>query len=307
MRIAELAGREVTPALVRLVEALDVEAPSDYRELAALLALAWSEAPPRRVGLGGGQGAGKSTLARLVAEACTRLGISTCVLGLDDFYLDRSARRRLAESTHPLLETRGPPGTHDVALLRETLQSLERPQEVEIPTFDKGLDDRAGGRRVGGPFDLVVLEGWCVGAAPLDPNSLATPCNALEAREDPTGQWRRFMAAQLAELYAPLWEEIEAWVMLGVPDLESVRRWRAQQEAALPSDRRMDAEALERFVQHFERVTLSMLSQPRRPGEITIGLGPDHRIVEIEWAEGSGGSPGQSAAPTDDPEDGSEL
>jgi D-glycerate 3-kinase len=300
MRITALAGREATPALRGLVDALDPEAPSDYRELAALLALAWREAPPRRVGLGGGQGAGKSTLARLVADACTRLGITTCVLGLDDYYLDRSARRRLAESTHPLLETRGPPGTHDVALLRETLQRLEQPGEVEIPIFDKGLDDRAGWRRVRGPFDLVVLEGWCVGAAPLDPSSLVTPCNALEAREDPTGEWRRFMAAQLAEVYAPLWQEIEAWVVLAVPDLESVRRWRAEQEAALPSDRRMNAEGLERFVQHFERVTLSMASQPRRPGEITVELGPDHRIVEIEWGEGNNGSPGSVEAPSHD-------
>ena len=60
MRVAELAGRAVTPPLVACHAALDPDAPDDYRQLAALLALEWAGARPRWVGVGGGQGAGKS-------------------------------------------------------------------------------------------------------------------------------------------------------------------------------------------------------------------------------------------------------
>ncbi|HEB90243.1 MAG TPA: hypothetical protein ENI85_11785, partial [Deltaproteobacteria bacterium] len=171
-RVAHLMGREVTPFHADCVASLDPAAPSDYRELAALLASDWQERRPAHVGLGGGQGAGKSTFARLIESACSFLGTRVCVLGLDDFYLPLSERRRLAAEVHPLLETRGPPGTHDIEACLEAMESLHQDVETRLPIFDKGLDDRSGFRRVRGPFDLVLLEGWCVGARPAPEDRL---------------------------------------------------------------------------------------------------------------------------------------
>lgn len=283
MRIAELAGRAATPELLACLEALDPDAPEDYRQLAALLASEWKSSRPRWVGLGGGQGAGKSTLGRLIEAACPVVGLRACVLGIDDFYWPLSTRRQLARTIHPLLETRGPPGTHDVARCREVMERLSRDEEVEVPVFDKGIDDRSGTRRLSGPFDVVVLEGWCVGAQASPAAALLSPINELEREDDPDGVWRRFANDCLARDYAPLWSIFEALVYLQVPGLDAVRRWRLQQEEARPEDRRLDATAVDRFVQHYERITLAMLEDLAGRADLTVELLPDHSIGALRF------------------------
>lgn len=285
MRIADLAGAETTPALRACLDGLDPGAPSDYRELAALLATHWRAGSTgnrtRRVGLAGGQGTGKSTLARLIAQACDGLGLRTCVLALDDYYLPRAERRALAGRVHPLFETRGPPGTHDVACLREHLGALATAATVEIPVFDKGLDDRVGTRALAGPFELVVLEGWCVGAQAVPDEALRVPCNALERDEDRDGRWRRAANEALASGYAALFATLDELVYLRPPDLDSVRRWRLEQEAERPAERRMDAPAIERFVAHYERITEAMRASLPGRAAWTIELARDHSIAGI--------------------------
>lgn len=287
MKLARLAGRRwgraEREAWQRCHDSLDAAAPADYRELAALLAGDWAESRPRRVGLAGGQGAGKSTLGRLLEVACAFVGLRTCVLSLDDFYLGKAERRQLAARVHPLFETRGPPGTHDVAACREAMARLLRAEPVSLPRFDKGLDDRSGTRRVEGPFDLVLLEGWCVGAEAVAPERLDPPQNRLEREEDPDGRWRRYANDQLAGAYGELFGELDQLVFLAVPDLTAVRRWRGQQEQALPAGRRLDAAGLDRFVEHYERITRGMLERLPGRADVTVRLAPDHSIAAIEF------------------------
>ena len=80
------------------------------------------------LGINGAQGTGKSTLAELVSEYLTgEHGRSVVILSIDDLYLTREERRSLGRSIHPLLSTRGVPGTHDVTLgisVIERLRSL---------------------------------------------------------------------------------------------------------------------------------------------------------------------------------------
>ena len=97
------------------------------------------ETPPL-VGFSGCQGSGKSTLVALMAMVMREVyGVSTVVLSLDDFYLTKATRAALAKSIHPLFATRGVPGTHDLALLKETISALRQPGAggaVAVPTFD---------------------------------------------------------------------------------------------------------------------------------------------------------------------------
>jgi D-glycerate 3-kinase len=218
----------------------------------------------------------------LIEVACREVGLRICVLGLDDFYLTKVERQRLADRVHPLLETRGPPGSHDVVACREALIRLGREGAVDWPSFDKGLDDRSGSRSADGPFDVVVLEGWCVGAEASPVASLELPINELERKDDLDGTWRRYVNDQLRRGYRELWATLDELVFLQVPDLLAVRRWRLQQEEALPVGRRLDPAAIDRFVQHYERITLAMIERLPGRADLTIRLGEDHSISSIQ-------------------------
>ncbi len=281
MRLAELAGIEANDQVRACHAALDPAAPPDYRELAALLAYDWQTKQPCAVGLAGGQGAGKTTLGRLVESACAHFDLRVCVLSLDDFYLQKAERRQLAETVHPLLETRGPPGSHDMALCAESLHALGRSDEIQLPVFDKGLDDRTGLRKLVGPFDLVVLEGWCVGAQAVAEVELETPINSLEAEHDTAGVWRRFTNRALAEQYAPVWDLLGAVVFVRVPSLDAVRRWRLQQEQARPVERRMNGAQIERFVAHYERLTRSMMRDMPARADWLVTLDEAHGVAAL--------------------------
>jgi D-glycerate 3-kinase len=281
MRLAELAGIEANDQLRACHAALDPAAPPDYRELAALLACDWQTKQPYAVGLAGGQGAGKTTLGRLIESACAHFDLRVCVLSLDDFYLQKAERRQLAERVHPLLETRGPPGSHDMALCARSLHALGRSGEIQLPVFDKGLDDRSGLRKLRGPFDLVILEGWCVGARAVAEVELDAPINSLEAEHDADGAWRRFTNQALAEQYAPVWDALEAMVFVRVPSLDAVRRWRLQQEQARPIERRMDSAQIERFVAHYERITRAMIRELPATADWLVTLDEAHGVTSL--------------------------
>ncbi|TAL73117.1 MAG: kinase, partial [Rhodanobacter sp.] len=100
---------------------------------------------PYILGLSGLQGSGKSTLAREMRTQAEARGWATEVLSLDDFYYSRSEREMMAQEIHPLLRTRGVPGTHEIELLLSVLAALPQASErlpVSWPRFDKGRDTR---------------------------------------------------------------------------------------------------------------------------------------------------------------------
>lgn len=277
MRIAGLANVVPSEAVRRCYRCLDAQRPDDYRQLAALLVDDWCRRGVATVGIGGGQGAGKSTLGRLIAEAGTVFGIRIEVLSLDDFYLTKEERLRLAQTVHPLLATRGPPGTHAVEQLRDAMAALRQPGVVEVPRFDKGADTRLDFARIDGGVDMVVLEGWCVGATVAEA-SIDGPINALEREHDAHALWRSYIETALGGPYAKLNEDLETLVFLNVPGLAAVRRWRLQQEEERPPGRRLSAAEVNRFVEHYERITRRMLASLPSTADVVVDLDDDHRV-----------------------------
>lgn len=215
------------------------------------------------IAIAGAQGSGKSTLA---AEAARALSCAT--LSLDDVYLTKAERADLAARVHPLFDVRGPPGTHDLALLDRTLTRLRTAGPSErtlIPSFDKLADDRrpeSDWPVFEGRPCAVLLEGWCLGATPQDEADLSTSINDLERLDDPDGVWRRTINHSLATDYARLFATFDALLFLKAPDFDRVLDWRVDQEASLtgaPVPETRLAE-LARFVQHFERISRHMLA-----------------------------------------------
>jgi len=236
---------------------------------------------PLIVGVNGAQGSGKSTLCRVLELLLGQRGLRVVTLALDDLYLARAERAALAREVHPLFATRGVPGTHAIGLGFDIVERVLTEQPFTLPRFDKALDDRAPqGTRVEGPVDVLLFEGWCVGARAQDGAALATPINALEAEEDRDGLWRHVVNRHLGLEYAKLFGLIDLLVMLKVDSFEAVLANRRLQEDKLAAANPeapglMDEAALVRFVAHYERLTRHMLAEMPGRAEIVFEIGAD--------------------------------
>lgn len=250
------------------------------------------------VGINGAQGSGKSTLAAGLRQLLQEIHEhKTCALSIDDFYATRAQREALAISVHPLLRTRGVPGTHDVELalrVLERLRNLGPGESLRLPRFVKAQDDRApedAGGVVTGPVQIVLFEGWCVGTPAQANEDLLGPINRLEAEEDRDGQWRRHVNAQLAARYAPLFASLDCLVFLQAPGFDVVHRWRLQQEAGNAADAPhgahvMSAAALERFIAHYERLTRHALQVLPDRADVVIELDAERRPLSVRYPRG---------------------
>ncbi|QWT18428.1 hypothetical protein KPL74_11815 [Bacillus sp. NP157] len=247
---------------------------------------------PFLLGISGLQGSGKSTLAEGLIHAAAGRGWGAVALSLDDGYRTHAEREALSREVHPLLRTRGVPGTHDIALLASTLDALRKAaadRPVSIPRFDKGHDDRydpALWPEVPEVPTLVVLEGWCLGVEPEDPAALAAPVNGLERDEDADGTWRHWVNAQLAA-YRPLWQAIDGLVVLAAPSWDIVARWRGEAEAPRRDrgePRAMDNATLARFLQHYERLSRHALATLPGKADLLIRLDEQRRPLQSSAA-----------------------
>jgi len=239
----------------------------------------------RVYGICGLQGSGKSTLAAQVAALARSRGLRVAVLSVDDVYLGRAERQRLARRVHPLLATRGPPGTHDVALGCATLDALRARTPVALPRFDKLADTRlppSRWRRIDA-VDLTLFEGWFLCTPPQAEAELRDPINAIERDEDADSTWRRYCNDALAREYPALWSRIDRLLFLQPPGFETVPQWRWQQEEALKSRRSgaggMDRAGVDRFVQLFERVSRQALRTLPGIADRTLRLDAQRRPV----------------------------
>jgi len=278
----------MSTAIERLIVAEGL--PADYREIVDRHWRPLSEdiaerfeGRPLIVGVNGAQGSGKSTLCKFLEVLLVEHNQRGVTVSLDDLYLTRAERLEAAEDHHPLFATRGVPGTHDVGLGETIFDALQARRPVALPRFDKAIDDRAPeGELVQAPVDVLLFEGWCVGAVPQPAAALREPVNRLEAEEDPDGIWRREVNRRLATDYAELFARIDLLVMLKVPDFDAVRRNRALQEDKLRARNPdapglMDAAALKRFLDQDERLTLHMFEEMPGRADILIEIGPDQR------------------------------
>jgi D-glycerate 3-kinase len=220
-------------------------------------------------GVCGSQASGKSTACMAIAGVLEAQGLKVARLSLDDLYLTHTERQVLATHVYPLLATRGVPGTHDVDLGLTVLESLGRAGTTLLPRFEKARDDRGEPQAFDGPADIILFEGWCVGARAELPQALETPVNDLERLEDPDGTWRRYVNDALHGPYQDLFAPIGWLCLLAAPSFEAVLGWRLEQEAKLRDrlareggpGRAMDEAEVARFIAHYERLTRHILAE----------------------------------------------
>ena len=279
--------------------------PATYRQMVETVHLPAAERIAARradlgrpivVGLCGSQGSGKSTMAIFLKALLEARGLTAAILSLDDIYLTLPERQRLGQEAHPLLKTRGVPGTHDVGLGMALIDVLSHgPAEVSMPHFDKAEDTRSPASawtRVAAPVDVILFEGWCVGAVAQDDAALIEPINALEREEDADGAWRRYVNDRLRTDYAALYSRIDMLAMLQAPSFEVVFDWRSLQERKLADRVRlqgltgtkiMGPDEIRRFLMFYQRLTQWILSEMPSRADILMPMDERHRILGVAF------------------------
>jgi len=249
-----------------------------------------SSAAPLFVNINGAQGTGKSTLTAFLKNIIeSETGSRVAELSIDDFYLTRSERQQLSDDVHPLLVTRGVPGTHDIGLIESVMQALSHRQSCNIPRFDKAADDRHHETRwsvCDEAVDFILFEGWCNSSPVQSDDELVEPVNELEADEDVEGIWRRYANQQLKEYHDRVFDHADLSIMLNAGEFERIYEWRSLQEEKLrqssgDTQHVMDEGQLKRFIQHYERISRHTLSHLPKNADVVLPIAEDHSITGI--------------------------
>ena len=245
------------------------------------------------IGLTGGQGSGKSTISNILKIILKEsFSLTTVILSIDDFYKTLKQRENMSKNISPLFMTRGVPGTHDTKILLSTIKALKknRFKKILLPKFNKGFDDRAPKDkwlRVNKKPNIVIFEGWCVGAEPQKKKDLLVPVNALEKHEDKKKIWRNRVNKELNKDYKKVFKLLDKIIFLRVPSFKYVFKWRLLQEKKLritsKGKKTMSDNQIKNFIMFYERLTKHMLENLIHKADSVIKIDTSHRLKSIKF------------------------
>ncbi len=244
------------------------------------------------VGLSGGQGSGKTTIAqilKIILKDYYKIGCNS--FSIDDYYKTLKERKKMVKNNSRLFLTRGVPGTHDTKMLYRDIKKLKKNnfRTIMIPCFDKAIDDRLP-KRYWKKFkrnqNIIIFEGWCVGAKAQKSNDLKRPVNELEKKYDQDLSWRKKVNNELKKNYSKIFKMIDTMIYLKVPNFSYVHKWRLLQEKKLAIKSKgkkiMNKQQIKTFIMHYERVTKTMLKDLLF-SDVKISLDKKHRLKSIKF------------------------
>jgi D-glycerate 3-kinase len=251
---------------------------------------------PLIIGLAGGQGSGKTTISSILTLILKKyFKLSVFKVSIDDFYKTRKDRKLLSKNKHPLLMTRGVPGTHDVDLMLNFFKKIKdkKFQSLQIPTFNKAIDDRCQKSlwyKIKTKPDVVIFEGWCVGARPQLNSQLKKPINSLEKVYDQGAKWRTYVNNQLKNKYKTLFNQLDGLLYLKAKNFSLLREWRLKQERKLWVQTKnkknlkiMSSGDVINFMQTYQRITQQMFKDAIKSSSIIMNLNSNHQIEKIKF------------------------
>ena len=246
---------------------------------------------PYFVGLAGGQGTGKTTSSSLIKIILTKyFKLKVFKISIDDFYKTRNERISLSKKVHPMLLTRGVPGTHDIDMMLKFFKKVKSKKfkRLKLPTFNKAIDDRFNKKRwydLKEKPDVIIFEGWCVGAKAEKNNTLNKTINLMEKNKDKKKIWRKYVNQQLKSKYKNLYSQLNCLIYLRAKNFNLLQKWRLKQERKLLLNSKknsklkiMNKEDVLSFMQTYQRVTQNMFKNMPKYASIILNLNSNHQI-----------------------------
>ena len=251
---------------------------------------------PFILGLSGGQGSGKTTISSIISIILNKyFKLNVFKISIDDFYKTRKKRLELSKKVHPLLMVRGVPGTHDINIMLDFFKRIKEKKfkSIKLPRFNKATDDRYNKKlwySVKRRPDVIIFEGWCVGAKAEQNYSLKTPINSLEKLKDQKQIWRRFVNKQLKSKYKKLYDQLNCLLFIKAKNFSLLRQWRIKQEKKLRLKNKrsnnhkiMNNNEVIKFMQTYQRVTKNMFKNVPNYASIIIYLNSNHQIKSVVY------------------------
>ena len=245
------------------------------------------------IGLTGGQGAGKSTITQIIKLILeNKYKLRVVYFSIDDFYKKSSERIKMSKKVHQLFKIRGVPGTHDTSLIKKTFINLTKKnfKSLTIPLFDKSRDERfpkKNWQKIKKQPEIIIFEGWCVGAKPQKKKYLKKSINILEKKHDTNLIWRSKVNYELNNDYAVIFKMINRLIFLRVPNFECVYKWRLLQEKKLQLTSRgkkiMSPAQVKQFIMYYERITKQMHIDLTKKAYAVLYLDKKHRFNKIKF------------------------
>jgi len=251
---------------------------------------------PLIIGLAGGQGTGKTTITSIITIILKKyFKLDVFKISIDDFYKTRKQRALLSKNKHSLLMTRGVPGTHDIDIMLNFFKKIKVKnfKILKLPKFNKGVDDRCKQSlwyKIQSKPDVVILEGWCVGARSQNSKELKKPVNSLEKTHDQNFKWRQYVNYQLKTKYKKLFNQLDYILFLKVKNFSLLRRWRLKQEKKLwlksknkKNLKIMNKSEVKNFMDTYQRITQQMFKDMPKYSSIVMNLNNSHQIKNIKY------------------------
>ena len=251
---------------------------------------------PFILGLSGGQGSGKTTISSIISIILNKyFKLNVFKISIDDFYKTRKKRLELSKKVHPLLMVRGVPGTHDINIMLDFFKRIKEKKfkSIKLPRFNKATDDRYNKKlwySVKRRPDVIIFEGWCVGAKAEQNYTLKTPINSLEKLKDQKLIWRRFVNKQLKSKYKKLYDQLNCLLFIKAKNFSLLRQWRIKQEKklSLKSKRSnklkiMSDKEIINFMQTYQRITQNMFKSVPKYASIILNLNSNQQIKSVVY------------------------
>ena len=244
---------------------------------------------PYFVGLAGGQGTGKTTISSLIRIILTKyFKLNVFRISIDDFYKTRKERINLSKRVHPMLLTRGVPGTHDINMMLNFFKKskIKKFKRFKLPTFNKAIDDRYNKNKwydLKMKPDVIIFEGWCVGAKSEKNISLKKTINSMEKLKDKKQVWRKYVNNQLKSKYKKLYSQLNCLIYLKAKNFSLLQKWRLKQERKLWVKSKVKSKIMSRgdvlnFMQTYQRITQNMLRYTPKYASVIFNLNSNHQI-----------------------------
>ena len=161
-------------------------------------------------------------------------------------------------------------------------------KRLRLPIFNKAIDDRFNKNKwydLKDKPDVIIFEGWCVGAKPEKGKTLKKTINSMERVKDHKQIWRKYVNQQLKSKYKNLYSQLNCLIYLKAKNFSLLQKWRLKQERKLWINSKtnfnskiMSTGDVINFMQTYQRITQNMFKIMPKYASIIFNLNSNHQI-----------------------------